>query len=60
VAVTLGGALGSLGRYAVTAGEDPRLGSFAAAYVLFLAVLGPLLTRYAKTLAALFVHPVRH
>jgi CPA2 family monovalent cation:H+ antiporter-2 len=45
---------------AVAAGEDPRLGPFAAAYVLFLAVLGPLLTRYAEPLAALFVHPVRH
>ena len=30
------------------AGLEPRLGPFSAAYVLFLAVLGPILTRAAK------------
>ena len=30
------------------AGIEPQLGPFAAAYVLFLAVLGPILARLAK------------
>jgi len=32
----------------VSAGLDPQLGSLAAAYVLFLAVLGPLLARFGE------------
>jgi CPA2 family monovalent cation:H+ antiporter-2 len=29
-------------------GIEPRLGPIAAAYVLFLAILGPILTRFAR------------
>jgi CPA2 family monovalent cation:H+ antiporter-2 len=36
---------------AVTAGVEPDLGILAAAYVLLLAVTGPVLTRYADALA---------
>jgi monovalent cation:H+ antiporter-2, CPA2 family len=36
---------------AVTAGVEPDLGILAAAYVLLLAVVGPVLTRFADTLA---------
>jgi monovalent cation:H+ antiporter-2, CPA2 family len=36
---------------AVTAGIEPELGILAAAYVLLLAVTGPILTRYADDLA---------
>ncbi|SEG76273.1 monovalent cation:H+ antiporter-2, CPA2 family [Thermomonospora echinospora] len=36
---------------AVAGGADPRLGSLAAAYVLILAVIGPLLARTAEPLA---------
>ncbi|MBC8044297.1 MAG: cation:proton antiporter, partial [Rhizobacter sp.] len=39
----------------VSAGLEPQLGPLAAAYVLFLAVLGPLLARAVDPLSARFL-----
>jgi monovalent cation:H+ antiporter-2, CPA2 family len=39
----------------VNAGLDPSLGALSAAYVLFLAVLGPILARYIEPLYKVFV-----
>ena len=33
----------------IAAGLEPQLGSLSAAYVLFLAILGPILTRYMES-----------
>ncbi|HEY3312912.1 MAG TPA: cation:proton antiporter [Anaerolineales bacterium] len=38
----------------VTAGLEPELGALSAAYVLFLAVLGPILARFIEPLSAVF------
>lgn len=37
----------------VAAGVEPRLGAFSAAYVLFLAIFGPVVTRFADDIARL-------
>lgn len=57
-AVRAGAALVSRGEFSiviaglgVSAGIEPQLGSLSAAYVLFLAIVGPILTRYIEPLA---------
>ena len=57
-----GAALVSRGEFSIViaglgvgAGMEPRLGSLSAAYVLFLAILGPLLARFIEPLTAYFV-----
>jgi K+:H+ antiporter subunit KhtU len=61
-AVRAGAALVARGEFSiviaglgVTAGIEPQLGPFSAAYVLFLAILGPLLARYVEPLAGPFL-----
>lgn len=39
----------------VSAGIEPQLGSLSAAYVLFLAILGPILARYVESLTSSFI-----
>ncbi len=40
----------------VSAGIEPQLGSLSAAYVLFLAILGPILARYIEPLTSRFMN----
>ena len=40
----------------VSAGIEPQLGSLSAAYVLFLAILGPILARYIEPLTSRFTN----
>jgi CPA2 family monovalent cation:H+ antiporter-2 len=40
----------------VSAGIEPQLGPLSAAYVLFLAILGPFLARYIEPLTTRFIH----
>jgi CPA2 family monovalent cation:H+ antiporter-2 len=60
-ALRAGAALVSRGEFSIViaglgvgAGIEPQLGSLSAAYVLFLAILGPILARYIEPLASAF------